>query len=40
MVQAIARRDVHPDLDAAPRRDTRTERHTRWAAYPVRFGGR
>ena len=39
MIQAIARRGVRPDPDDRPRRDTRTERHTRWAAYPVRFGG-
>jgi cytochrome P450 len=37
MLQAIARRGVRPDPDAAPERDARTERSTRWSAYPVRL---
>jgi cytochrome P450 len=37
MIQEIARRGVRPDPDGVPRMDTRTERHTRWASYPVRF---
>jgi len=36
-LQAVARRGVRPDPDRAPERDTRTERFTRWAHYPVRF---
>ncbi len=40
MVQAVARRGVRRDPDRRPQRDTRTERHTRWASYPVRFEGR
>lgn len=36
-LQAIARRGVRPDREAAPERDTRTERFTRWLHYPVRF---
>ena len=36
-LQAMARRGVRPDPDATPERDTRTERFTRWAHYPVRF---
>jgi benzoate 4-monooxygenase len=39
MIQEIARRGARPDPDGVPRLDTRTERHTRWASYPVRFGG-
>ena len=39
MLQAITRRGVAPDPDAEPRRDTRTERTTRWHSYPVRFPG-
>ncbi len=38
-LQAVARRGVSPDPDAAPERDLRTERFTRWLHYPVRFGG-
>lgn len=37
MFQAIARRAPRPDPTRAPERDTRTERETRWAHYPVRF---
>lgn len=37
MIRAIAERRPAPDPEAVPRRDTRTERHTRWASYPVRF---
>ena len=36
-VQAVARRGVRPDPGRAAERDTRTERFTRWARYPVRF---
>lgn len=39
MLQAVARRGVAPDPDDPPQRDLRTERHTRWARYPVRFTG-
>jgi cytochrome P450 len=37
MLQGIARRGPRPDPGRSPERDTRTERHTRWARYPVRF---
>ena len=37
MFQAIARRGPRPDPTRSPERDTRTERETRWAHYPVRF---
>jgi hypothetical protein len=37
MLAAMARRGVSPDLQRQPERDTRTERHTRWRHYPVRF---
>ena len=37
MFQAIARRAPRPDPSRSPERDTRTERETRWAHYPVRF---
>jgi cytochrome P450 len=37
MLRAVAARGVRPDPDASPQRDTRTERSTRWSAYPVRF---
>jgi benzoate 4-monooxygenase len=37
MLQAIARRGPRPDPSGSPDRDTRTERETRWAHYPVRF---
>ena len=36
-LQAVAQRGVSPDPDAAPERDLRTERFTRWLHYPVRF---
>ncbi len=36
-VQAVARRGVRPDPGRTAERDTRTERFTRWANYPVRF---
>ncbi|HET7169327.1 MAG TPA: cytochrome P450 [Candidatus Limnocylindrales bacterium] len=36
-IREVARRGIHPDPERAPRRDTRTERFTRWASYPVRF---
>ena len=36
-LQAVARRGVRPDPTRSPERDTRTERFTRWAHYPVRF---
>lgn len=37
MLQGIARRGPRPDPARPPERDTRTERDTRWAHYPVRF---
>jgi cytochrome P450 len=37
MLQAVLRRDPRPDPSRVPERDTRTERETRWAHYPVRF---
>lgn len=37
MLRGIARLGPRPDLDHPPTRDTRTERHTRWASYPVRL---
>lgn len=36
-VREVCRRGIHPDPDRSAERDTRTERHTRWARYPVRF---
>ena len=39
-LQAVAARGVGPDPDAAPERDLRTERFTRWLHYPVRFAPR
>ena len=36
-LQAVARRGVRPDEMAAPERDLRTARFTRWLHYPVRF---
>jgi cytochrome P450 len=36
-LQAVARRGVRPDEAAAPERDLRTARFTRWLHYPVRF---
>jgi cytochrome P450 len=36
-LQAVARRGVRPDAAAAPERDLRTARFTRWLHYPVRF---
>jgi cytochrome P450 len=38
MLQAVLRRGPRPDPTLKPERDTRTERETRWAHYPVRFG--
>jgi cytochrome P450 len=37
MFQAIARRGPRPHPTRSPERDTRTERETRWAHYPVYF---
>jgi benzoate 4-monooxygenase len=37
MFQAVAKRGPGPDPTRSPERDTRTERETRWAHYPVRF---
>ncbi len=37
MLQGVARRSPRPDPTRQPERDTRTERETRWAHYPVRF---
>ena len=37
MLQGIARCRPRPDPSRSPERDTRTERHTRWSHYPVRF---
>ena len=37
MFQAVARRGPRPDPARSPERDTRTERETRWAHYPVLF---
>lgn len=39
-LQAVAARGVRPDPEAAPERDLRTERFTRWLHYPVRFASR
>jgi len=39
-LQAVAARQVRPDPAAAPERDLRTERFTRWLHYPVRFASR
>ncbi|HET7702131.1 MAG TPA: cytochrome P450 [Candidatus Limnocylindrales bacterium] len=36
-IREICRRGPRPDPDRAPERDLRTERHTRWAHYWVRF---
>jgi hypothetical protein len=36
-LQAVARRGVRQDETAAPERDLRTARFTRWLHYPVRF---
>lgn len=38
-VREICRRGPRPDAERLPERDTRTERHTRWAHYWVTFGG-
>jgi cytochrome P450 len=38
MIHTVAARRPVRDPDRVPGRDTRTERHTRWASYPVRFG--
>ena len=37
MLQGVARRGPRPDPERSPERDTRTERETRWAHYPVLF---
>jgi cytochrome P450 len=37
MIQAVAQRGIRPDPELEPERDLRTERHTRWLHYPVRF---
>lgn len=39
MIASVARRGVAPDPERPPRRDTRTERFTRWSSYPVTFTG-
>src|SRR5258708_3932843 len=39
-LQAVAQRGIGPDPEATPERDTRTERFTGWAHYPVRFARR
>ncbi len=36
-IREICRRGPRPDPERAPERDLRTERHTRWARYWVRF---
>jgi cytochrome P450 len=36
-IQAVCARGVQPDPSQEPERDLRTERHTRWRRYPVRF---
>ena len=36
-LREVCRRGVGPDPAGTPERDTRTERFTRWAHYPVRF---
>lgn len=36
-IREVARRGVRPDPDRVPERDTRTDRFTRWATYPVLF---
>lgn len=36
-VREVCRRGIHPDPARSPERDTRTERFTRWASYPVLF---
>lgn len=38
-IREICRRGPRPDPERAPERDLRTERHTRWAHYWVRFDG-
>jgi hypothetical protein len=38
MLQEVVRRGVRPDPVRKPVPDLRTERFTRWAEYPVRFG--
>lgn len=38
-IREICRRGPRPDQERQPERDTRTERHTRWAHYWVKFGG-
>lgn len=39
-LREVCRRGIRPDPERPPARDTRTERHTRWASYPVRFDRR
>jgi cytochrome P450 len=39
-IQAVCQRGILPDRTREPERDTRTERFTRWAHYPVRFEAR
>lgn len=39
-LREVCRRGIRPDPDRPAARDTRTERHTRWASYPVRFDRR
>lgn len=36
-IREVCRRGIGPDPDRTPERDTRTERFTRWATYPVLF---
>lgn len=36
-VREVARRGIRPDPARIPERDTRTDRFTRWASYPVLF---
>jgi cytochrome P450 len=38
MLRDIAALEPRPDPERLPTRDTRTERHTRWASYPVLLG--
>jgi hypothetical protein len=37
LLQGVVRRGPRRDPDFVPVADTRTERFTRWAEYPVRF---
>ncbi len=36
-IKEVCRRGVRPEPGRRPERDLRTERHTRWASYPVTF---